>query len=288
MDKIVYMIDNVSLSDFQKLKDDLGELEYKGKLSSVVYRVGTGISEYHYNLHIGHGEGAVFIGWQHNASRPVFVGSEKLWDMKIEYNPSKLLEWHTVALRCLQSNFVWHDRRLITIDLCVDIEVHKDSIFVFARGKEENRYRGDRYYGYKSNHGHLKVYDKKRERKEKAGIDVFPEDEMYRDLTRIEYTLKFDKGINYAMFKLIDPLTIASEYQFKIINDINGLSVKAEYRACILAVLWGQMQVKQFSRYTRPHIEKALADCEELALGSLAEGSWKTLLNSIHKNMYEL
>jgi len=287
IDKLIYMIDFISPSEFQEFKDKLSELELRAKICSVNYKIGTGVSEYHYNLHIGRGDGAVYIGWQHNTSKGEYVGSSKVWTMKVEYNPAKTSVEHEEAIALLQKMFCEHTKRLTTLDFCFDVEIDTNSIFVFPKtGKEENRYRGDRYYGHKSNTGYLKVYDKKRERLEKANIYVFPEDEMWRELARIEYTLKIENGITLDLFRLINVKDIGNEYDIRIFKEYDE-KIKPEIKACIIAILWGQMQVKDFGRYTKPHIKKAIENSEELALGTLIQGSWTNILNIINKHLYK-
>lgn len=282
VDRLIYKIKDVSSTDFEKFRLGLDKLETAGKIPRIRFEIGQGASEYHYNLHISQGEGAVYIGWEHNTAKPNIVRGELSYDMKVEYNPQKLNESIRSAIEWIQDAFDGRQHLVTSLDLAHDMDVPRDNIVVVpTTGREENRYRSDRYYGFKSKDGYLKVYDKNRERREKVGAKEFDPDRPF--WTRIEYTMKLKGGVSVDDLKRLE----LPEPPYRIWN-VSGEEfehVKPEIRACIYAVRMGYMQFKDFSRYKRPQIEKAFDRCEELALGSLIEDSWKDICKMVERQI---
>lgn len=104
--------------------------------------------------------------------------------LKLEINPNKhgKKPIFNDLLKFLRENS--GDCTLKRYDFCIDIPLKKECIEVIGSKKEKGLYKGTRYYGQRNKDGYLKIYDKAKE----LNIE--------NDLTRIEYTLVYDKGKN--------------------------------------------------------------------------------------------
>lgn len=104
--------------------------------------------------------------------------------IKLEINPNKHgnKPIFNDLLKFLKENS--GDCTLKRYDFCIDIPLKKECIEVIGSRKEKGLYKGTRYYGQRNKDGYLKIYDKAKE----MNIET--------DLTRIEYTLVYDKGKN--------------------------------------------------------------------------------------------
>lgn len=102
--------------------------------------------------------------------------------LKLEINPNKHADKDIFKdlLIFLKENC--GDCTLKKYDLCIDLKCKLKDIEVFGSKKEPGLYKGTRYYGQRNKDGYLKIYDKGKE----MGFDS--------DITRIEYTLVYDKG----------------------------------------------------------------------------------------------
>lgn len=242
---------------------------------------GTSIRDYHRNLHIGYGEGKVFIGWKHNSAK-----ENDSYDMKVEFNPSKFEnneiqedgyeKVFKVVFETLNS-VLKTNRRLITgLDIAFDIERSMGAIVSYSKtGRQQDRHKGTIYYGNRNKNGYLKIYDKKKELFEKFKRLIEKE-----DLTRIEYSWRDSDGVVSDGMRKSPPFKIDDSYVFSLLNLEN---VKGTLKACMICYSNGTMDLKEFPRVTKENIKKALDGMEQLALDSVLQDYWLSILENIKK-----
>lgn len=280
VDRLNLVVQKVSLDDFNRIK---AWAEYSEGLfiDWQEYRIGKGVSQYHHNLRVNKGEGGIYIGYKHNKSK-----DREFFDMKIECNPTKVMSgrtskyaWETISF--ILRGYLWAVRAM---DLAIDIPVNVNSIFVVPMtGKMSSRVDTTKYFGSREGNMRLKVYDKKKERK-KAGVEV-----PYDDLTRIEFSKVWDKPVLVDSL-LTERVTIEDYYKITMPGDMKN--IKGELRACILAIMSGDMQLKDFGRAMRDKIKKSQIGFDTLASDKLIQDEWldicfyvSTFITAYHSNM---
>lgn len=273
LDRLVVIFKNISTYAFDRFATELNYHEENGLIEQVKHWKGKGISEYHHNFKIGDKEeGSVTIQYKHN-TKPE---KERHYDLRIEFNPSKVNEHKERLFHLIQERFAVSEigRTLINVtmmELACDVEVDHKAVMVFPKqGREENRIQGNRYYGMRGRHGRLKVYDKKREREEKGyKVDV-------EKLTRIEFTWKGE--VRLEDLQTVE-LGADKLYEIKVWRDEKV--EKAEIRAYLLAIATGNIQLKEFTRTNQKHIKNALESCETLGF----DGAFDYRLPEIKKEI---
>lgn len=275
LDRLVAVYKNVSTYAFGKFVIELDYHEKNGLIESVRHWKGKGVSEYHHNFKVGDGEGSVTIQYKHNTQPE----RQQRYNMRIEFNPSKVSGHKDNLFHLIQSRFGKGEngRTIINItmmELAIDVEVNPKTVMVFPKqGREENRIRGDRYYGMRGRHGRLKVYDKKREREEKGfTVDA-------KKLTRIEFTWKGE-----VKLERLESVELGAGKLYDIRVWRNEKVEKAEVNAYIFAIAMGHLQLKDFTRTNQRHIKEALKDCETLGL----DGAFDYRLPEIKREVCEL
>ncbi|WP_242448063.1 hypothetical protein, partial [Bacillus thuringiensis] len=217
---------------------------------------GTSVRDYHRVIHIGYGEGAVYIGWKHNSEK-----EKDSYDMKVDFNPSKFENnelqkdsyekvfetvFHTLNA-VLKSN----KRVVYGMDIAFDIERHMSDIVSYSKtGKQQDRHKGTVYYGNRNKDGYLKIYDKKKEL-----YNHFKRMIEEENLTRIEYSWRDSDGVVVDEIRKSPPFSIDESYTFSIFNLNN---VKGALKACLICYSNGTMDMKEFPRRTKESIKKAL------------------------------
>lgn len=138
--------------------------------------------------------------------------------LKLEINPNKHAKKPIFEdlLKFLKENC--GDCTLKKYDLAIDIQCKLKDIEVFGSRKEPGLYKGTRTFGQRNKDGYLKIYDKAKEQ----GLEG--------DLTRIEYTLVYDKGkkakegFNFqdvyirSNEKSIDKISSSNDVIIKLVN----------------------------------------------------------------------
>lgn len=276
VDNVIFYVEKVTPFQFENfLKQlDLGELH--GKIQRVKYKMGTGASEYHHNLYVGEGGGAIYIGYEHNSS----PRGQNSYRLRLEVNPSK---HSTEQLNAAKEWFIgifvqsfWGNTKLIKgIDLAFDVPIALDRLHAISlTGRARQQFKNTVYFGTSGKHGRLKMYDKKAELKKKQGIEI-PEEH----LTRIEYSIRMGEPVTFQLFSKVGNMNIDKEYQiseFKI-GETEGL-----IKACVLAVISGEMELKEFTRTYREKTKKALADMGLLELDRAYSNAHGALMDTIH------
>lgn len=133
---------------------------------------------------------------------------------RIRFNPNKCHKhtWFDCENGFVQLLNAWAENErdnlfiLKKYDYAVDVPYPMSMITVKTK-KEPQTYKGTRYYGRENNHGHLRIYDKKAERKRFKDYSVLDE-----NLTRIEYTWDLDKPRKYDEIRICEKLN-SKEYK---------------------------------------------------------------------------
>ena len=141
-----------------------------------------------------------------------------------------------------------HKRLICGLDIAFDFPLEQSQVVcVSLTGKSQDRRKGTLYYGERNNDSYLKIYDKKKELKQKQKIDIDQE-----ALTRIEYSFRYSDGLLINDITRI-PFKIAQYYTFSLL-DISKVS--GTLKACVLAYTNGHMDLKEFPRRTKESIKK--------------------------------
>jgi len=258
LDNLVYYADDVSQTAWERLTRELHLAEQQSLVLPVHRTIGKGASEYHHNLHIGRGSGAIMISWKHNSERELPEKQQRC-RMRIEFNPAKqtkMNDWFWIQFR----KIIYHnDKHIKQMDIAFDIPTHVNNVSAISlTGRDRSLFKNTKYFGSSGKTGRLKIYDKKTELEEVQGISIT--DEV---LTRIEYTKKFDDPINVAYLESMEDFRLNDEYT---ISNFNLGGNEGIIKASILAIQNGDMEMKEFSQSYKVKIKKAFADMEKLDL----------------------
>lgn len=264
LDMINFRIHDVHVSAYNEFKHDLEVMEYSGVLI-VNYNFGKGCSQYKYNIHIGQGDGAVFIGYHHNSANPKL--NKERFDMKIEFNPSKHdYRKFKMFWLCL-ARFKDYKKTIKGLDLAFDIQKDiSECVPLSLTGKTMNKFRSTYYFGNRGKDGYLKVYDKGEE--EGTG----------EEKTRIEYSVKFSEGITLQLLSSMDGFGIDKQYN---ISFLDYEKYDTEMACVLFAIHSGFKSLKDFSRRKREKIKKALEDTRTITLDELYVKNKKQIINQI-------
>lgn len=270
LDNLVFYITDVELSRFNRLVTTLDHGELQGNVVSVYRTIGKGASMYHHNISIGQGGGAIYISWKHNM-KPEGLA---FYDMRIEFNPSKSTELHSWFWEQFKEIFFHCNKRIKQFDLAFDLPEYISNISVVSlTGKDRSLFKNTVYYGSSGKHARLKMYDKKKELKQVQHIDISEE-----NLTRIEYTVKYDEPVHINFLKSLPDLCINQQYN---ISNFNLEKNEGIIKASMLALQNGQMELKEFSRDYKKKIKKAFADMEKIDLDHEYRNAKNNLLEKI-------
>jgi hypothetical protein len=255
LDNLVYYAENVSKIAWENLTKELDSGEYQTLLPTVYRTIGKGASEYHHNLHIGRGAGAVMVSWKHNSEREL----QPFYRMRVEFNPAKQTKmnewfWQTLIRRISQ-----YTKRIKQMDIAFDVPTHVGNISAISlTGKDRSYFKNTLYFGSSGKSGRLKIYDKKTELEEVQGITI-----EENDLTRIEYTKKYDEPIHLKHLESLENLDMNKEY---IISNFNLGKNQGVVKSGVLAIQNKEMEMKEFSQAYKVKIKKAFADMEKFDL----------------------
>ena len=268
----------MTLEQFEKFCNKLTAHQVFIKETPIIHRLGTSIKDYHHNIHVGQGDGAVYIGYKHNASKSVMS-----YDMKVEFNPSKFQnqDYHVddvkviykIVFGSLCKVFEKNKKCISGMDFAFDFTLPMNKIIPYSlTGRQQDRHKGTIYYGNRGKHGYLRQYDKKKEMQEVQGIEI--EDEY---LTRVEYSLRLPEGVTINDFRR-KKFRIDELYGFAVLDT---KKLKGTLKACVLAYTTGLMDLKEFPRRQKENIKKALKEMEVLDLDHILESRWEFVLDTI-------
>lgn len=278
LDNLVLNYIIVSIPVFEKFIKELQQLEDLGFVHEITWRIGKAKEEYRYNYHVGSGEGAIFIGHQHNSETPSerdVRNSELGYRMKVEYNPQKMDKSAIQVINALQSCFVGYDCMITAMDFAIDLPVNLNNIFVFPKtGRVKGTYKDTRYYGSRGKHGYLKTYNKKNERKAKIGKKYNHDGEI----TRIEFTWKGEQYHDRLKPSEIDVNDLYEVYYIPNTKDITAL-----YRALIFALQHNEIQLNDLTRTQKKNLQKALESQKKIDFNSYIKANWKDIDSLLYK-----
>lgn len=270
LDNVVIYVHDIPITAFDVFVERLHVMELKGTIPEVYRSIGKGHSEYHHKLNIGRGGGSISIGYKHNMEKE----NAQIFKMRIEFNPAKYkkeLQQNFWAM--FRKTFQRFRKTIKQLDLAFDVEKSiKDLVVVSNTGRNRSYFKDTLYFGSPGKNGRLKVYDKKNELEENQEIQIIQE-----DLTRIEYTLKFDTPllIDYLIDYNVD---IEKEYTVSLL-DLDG--IKPTLKACILAVKNNLMPLNEFSRDMKNNIKKALENMITLEINHTYQCNKKMIIETI-------
>lgn len=270
LDNLVIYVDSPSITAWQEFDKTLHLGEHQCLLPAVYRALGNGASEYRHNMHIGRGGGAILVSWKHNSERP----SHSKYRMRVEFNPSKqdsMTLWFWEQFRI---SFEQYKKYIKQLDLAFDYPVHVDNVAAISlTGKDRSFFKNTRYFGSSGKSGRLKIYDKKKELKEKQGIEI--ENEF---LTRIEYTKKFEEPFLISYLVQVDDLAINEEYS---LTSYNLGANQGVIKAAIIAIQNCEMEMKEFSQSYKVKIKKAFTDMEKFDLDHDYRNAKSIILDNI-------
>lgn len=171
-----------------------------------------------------------------------------------------------------------HVRQIKELDVALDFEIPQEKFVIKSlTGKEHSHYKGTHYWGNKHTHGYLKMYDKKKERLKAKDLEY----EKYESLTRLEYTMRFEKMIISEIARIKD-FCIREDYKIAIINDGDLDKVDTTTKAYLLCYLNGLMEFKEMSRRYQEKTKKALDEMSTVEVDNILNKTFKEkILNSI-------
>lgn len=115
------------------------------------------------------------------------------WFLRMKFNPNKnscnpaLINVFRFLFRCGWVNG-WHFSR---VDYALDVQGSLSDFYVLSR-KSETNYGSTRYYGVRGSSGYLRVYDKRKEQKDKGGEDIGFE------WTRFEWEQRGNRDLDFT------------------------------------------------------------------------------------------
>lgn len=219
----------------------------------------------------------IWLGIGHN-SLPKDSSSLSKIDVTIEFNPNKCVG--SLYLRDLLDKF-FKDNKMVEVksfDVAIDIPINISNLKPVLRGNrcyKPQFYGGDNqthYIGARNSDGHIKIYNKSRERGIK-GVD----------LTRYEVTVKPDTtidnmcglyGINPGLF--IDLICVSCQFDFNLTGTDKVL---------LLACMEHPEYLKELSRDKQKKIKQLLADNCSISFDYIKINS---VINDYFKTIYTI
>lgn len=285
--------EKVGSDEFGKILSALEKMACNNEIMDYDYHEEMGSSKYRHNITIypsTYSEGGIYIGWQHNSEK---AKESCHYDMKVEFNPSKVAIERTfedgvlVETKKIVSDLKVYKMlgpildmkicRIIEFDIAIDVKVPiNELVSLSKKGRYMDLHKGTRYYGTKHKDMYLKVYDKTRERKEKAGQVVGG------NLTRIEFTHRpcNGNGVTYHNLKksLID---FDNFYTFALYNE-NDLT--DNMISNILCILHGLRQFKDFHHKNKKKIIETIEDkMVVLSINKIVGRHWEQFIEPIRE-----
>lgn len=241
VDKIKIRIDNFRVDDVQVMMNKLA-------IDSSVYSSyeSNKMTKCRYNYLIGEGEGAIYVG-----VAPNWIKEEKyLKSVVLEYNPNKVFPWVFDSLGLL----MWSDRLnwcVMSVDIACDIYEDYSNLVMLKRDKREYFAKighsevETQYLGRFGENGHIKFYNKAKERK----VDV--------PWSRFEITLKGVKDVDCSFDRFSELCNLPVIYVKK---DVDSVPVNDLWLIAFEGVLDDIDRLYKIENYrTRKKMENLLA-----------------------------
>ncbi len=270
LDNLILNVSNVSFEEYTSFISDL----YLHIGTNHIQRYqGLRAREYHYNVLVGSGGGAAYIGYQHNSEKT----SRKGFTLKMEFNPSKMTKEQSELRKVFFKAFGGHETLVKGGELALDVECSINSIIpISVTGRAQDRHKGTIYFGCRGKHGYLKIYNKKKELSEVQHIEIESE-----NLTRIEFSFRFEKPCTVEEFRNVD-LGMNKLYKIFILSDLDLSGVDPVVKACVYSYKNGFQDIKDFSRTYKNKIKKALEGSEEINLDRTFQSAKEKIILTIN------
>lgn len=292
-DRLNMRYEKVGSDEFAEILTIVEKLACENKIVNYRYEEKTSSIEYRHNIYIQTtltSEGAIFIGWQRNNER---LRENCHYDLKIELNPSKMFEERIYeegrlvsssqryadlyVYKALGSVLDMKINRVIEFDIAIDLKVAINELISISRkGRFMDLYKGTRYFGTKHKDLYLKIYDKTRERKEKAN------EVIDGNLTRIEFTIKPNNGGGILFHDLKNyMLDVDKFYSFALYNDT---ALTDNMKSNILCLLHGLRQFKDFHKDNKKKILKEIDEkLVTISINEITNSYWKQIIEPIRE-----
>lgn len=263
LDNLILSVKHVTFDKYQAFMKELGadlmtyDVIEHNEAPLTAYTKNTA-REYHYNAIVGQGAGASYIGFQHNSERyNVLTGCS----MKLELNPNKETEEQKVLANTFRKHFEGYTIYIRGMDLAFDLEVEQENLVIVSQtGRHQDRHKGTIYFGTRGKHGYLRSYNKKKELKEKQGIEIEAD-----SLTRIEFCMRMKDGVTVNTLECLD-LEINNLYQVSLLNKEELGTMEPVTKAILYSYLNGYQDLKEFTRTYKLKIKKALSNMNPVDL----------------------
>lgn len=279
IDRINLRVSKVAGEEWQRIIDGLFYLTRDSKI--VNYNIPPeklGIGEYRHSIHIDVStdrQGAMYLGFQNNGAK---LNSNNIYDMKIEFNPSKSTDGTQAVFELLNEIISDKAVRLIELDVAIDVPLkHSEVYSVNVSGRNVHAYATTRYFGQMHTDGYLKVYDKRKERLEQNNEDIGHE------LTRIEFTVRPNgrDGVGYQRL-LSHEINYDKLYRIGSVNEITDFYVK-----CVVLALMSSENTMTFKNVPRSERKKIKAELDSnvqrLYVDDVFRLRWEELVQGIKK-----
>lgn len=277
VDRINLRIEKVTSRQWQQIIDGLFYLVRDDKIVNYKVSEKFGVADYRHSINIdvaNDRQGAIYLGFKNNSAK---LNVNCTYDMKIEFNPSKSTEMTTNVHQLLNGIIGDNTVRLIEFDIAIDVPYKLNDVFSFNARRQYSNVNGTRYYGKMHKDGYLKIYDKAKERKEVANVDIG------KDLTRIEFTVKPNDGGGISHLNLLD-YTVSYDKVYKI-----GLlnSIKNTLTKCVVLALLSpdnSIKYKHLSKSEQAQVSSDLKEVKRLIqLDRVINDNMKDLVESFEK-----
>lgn len=257
LDNLVIYVESVEKDTFYRFCNALSKLEALTQIPQIHETIGYGYSEYHYNVNIGRGDGAIYIGYKHNTCK-----EGDIYTMRVEFNPSKQSKRDYEAFwSAFKRWFMNYPKLIKQLDIAFDLACNpEDIISTSLTGRQRSTIKDTTYFGVRGKSGRLKIYNKKKEIEERVKVkDLF---EPGVKMTRIEYTWKFNKAVTPQILSK-ETFDINNQYELRFL-DLDKQS--GEMKAFLIAYHEKRVQWKEFTRTTKKKIKEALKSMIRLDL----------------------
>jgi len=276
LDNLILYVKNVTFEDYSALVQELTAkfftIENEENIVSRYEKLRA--REYHYNLQVGNGSGAVYIGYQHNSEKPKGKG----FTLKLEVNPAKENEIQIEFQKVFARIFKNHPKMIKGGELALDLPIASDRIFaVSTTGRSQDRHKGTLYYGNRGKHGYLKIYNKKKELEERQKVVIKEE-----QLTRIEYSFRFPDEVNLQQFSSAE-LEMDKLYKISIFSKEKLDSFDAVTKALVYSYINGFQDIKEHTYTNKKKIKNAVENMEVISLDHAYQTAKKDILSVIKK-----
>lgn len=283
IDRINLRVDKVTSQEWQQIIDGLFYLVRDEKVFDyIIPPEQLGIGDYRHNIHIDVSDdrqGSIYLGFQNNSSR---LKANGVYDMKIEFNPNKSTEGTQEVFKLLSGILKGKAVRLIECDIAIDIPYKIQDVYtVNVSGRKCVMYDTTRYFGKRHTDGYLKVYDKAKERREVANMDIGC------DLTRIEFTCRPNARDGLGYQKLLKhKVQYDKLYQVGVVEEIDDFAVK-----CMVLAITSKENVisyKNVPKAYRSILKKALSEtADKMNVDVVINSKWKELMESIKQWFFD-